>query len=238
MASSDDIAWAAGLFEGEGSIGVYPVPRRVNSIRTTLSMCMVDYDVLERFHSIVGAGSLLGPYEGQREGYQIKWIWQTMNARDCLFVLGQLYPYLCSRRKEKADDFFANVVDHYNYSVRWRGMRVLVCGGRDYDDWVDFGQQMYHHLYDGDHTNLKDHTIISGAARGADRLAIKWAILHGVDYEAYPADWEKYPKAAGPIRNQQMLDTGIDLVIAFPGGSGTADMVRRAKKAGVKVIDV
>ncbi len=51
------------------------------------------------------------------------------------------------------------------------------------------------------------------------------------------ADWANYGKGAGHIRNQQMLDSGIDLAIEFPGGRGTADMRRRLDKAGVKVIE-
>jgi UDP-N-acetylmuramoylalanine-D-glutamate ligase len=54
----------------------------------------------------------------------------------------------------------------------------------------------------------------------------------------YPAKWDLHGKSAGPIRNQQMLDTGVDLVIAFPGGKGTAHMVSIAKKAGVKVVEI
>lgn len=55
----------------------------------------------------------------------------------------------------------------------------------------------------------------------------------------YPANWSKYKKKAGPIRNQQMLDEGKpDLVVAFSGGTGTADMVHRAKVANVKVIEI
>jgi hypothetical protein len=55
----------------------------------------------------------------------------------------------------------------------------------------------------------------------------------------YPADWAKHGRAASPIRNQQMLDEGRpNLVVAFPGGRGTADMVRRARSAGVEVIEV
>lgn len=57
----------------------------------------------------------------------------------------------------------------------------------------------------------------------------------GLAVEVHPADWGRYGKAAGPIRNQEMLESGIDLVIALPGGRGTADMVRRAEGAGVPV---
>lgn len=113
--------------------------------------------------------------------------------------------------------------------------RVLVCGGREFDDvsllavemekvWRRFGYPA---------------VIIHGDARGADRLAEEWAIRHGVPVKAYPADWERDGRAAGPIRNQRMLDEGKpDLVVAFPGGAGTADLVRRAKAAGVEVLAV
>jgi hypothetical protein len=112
-------------------------------------------------------------------------------------------------------------------------MRVLVCGGREYDDWGKVLWALAPYDAPG-HT-----TIIQGGAKGADFLARVWAKWNGVSCEEYPADWKTYGKAAGSIRNQQMLDEGKpDLVIAFPGGTGTADMVSRAKKAGVEVIEI
>jgi hypothetical protein len=81
--------------------------------------------------------------------------------------------------------------------------------------------------------------IIYGGAYGADRLAREWAEEHCLGSECYPADWTKYGRAAGPIRNKQMLVEGKpDLVVAFPGGPGTADMVRQARAAGIRVIEV
>jgi hypothetical protein len=81
--------------------------------------------------------------------------------------------------------------------------------------------------------------IIHGAAPGADSIARLAAEDLGLRTEAHPADWARYGRrAAGPIRNQEMLDSGIDLVIAFPGGRGTADMVRRARKAGITIREV
>jgi hypothetical protein len=78
--------------------------------------------------------------------------------------------------------------------------------------------------------------IIEGGAQGADRFAREWAEAHAVKVETYYADWRVGPKA-GPIRNQRMLDDGRpDVVVAFAGGRGTADMVRRAMRAGVQVI--
>lgn len=107
--------------------------------------------------------------------------------------------------------------------------RVLVCGGRGFDDAA---------LVERTLCDLRPapSVIIEGGARGADKLARLWAQHYGADVETCPADWGAHGKAAGPIRNQRMLDEGKpDLVIAFPGGRGTADMVRRAKAAGVEV---
>jgi hypothetical protein len=108
-------------------------------------------------------------------------------------------------------------------------MRVLVCGSRT---WTD-REIVYNRLGQLEPDGL---TIITGGARGADQLAHDWATFYGVDHEVYPAEWDIHGRAAGPIRNQQMLDTGIDLVIAFrmPGQSrGTDHMVRIANAAGV-----
>jgi YspA, cpYpsA-related SLOG family len=81
--------------------------------------------------------------------------------------------------------------------------------------------------------------LVHGAARGADALAADWAESQGIDVWAMPADWERNGRIAGPLRNQQMLDDAKPaLVIAFPGGSGTRDMVRRAKAAGIEVIEI
>lgn len=108
-------------------------------------------------------------------------------------------------------------------------MRVLVCGGRDFDD-MDCVQC---HL-DGQPISL----IIHGGARGADKLASDYAFMMGIEEKCFPADWKRHGKAAGPIRNQQMMDEGRpDLVVAFPGGVGTADMVWRAKSAKIPVIE-
>lgn len=81
--------------------------------------------------------------------------------------------------------------------------------------------------------------VIHGAAPGADSLAKEWADLRGIAENGYPADWTRFGRKAGPIRNQRMLDQGKpDIVIAFPGGRGTADMVRRARTAGIPALEV
>lgn len=114
--------------------------------------------------------------------------------------------------------------------------RVLVCGGRDFTDADLMWDELFCFL---DKHKYPELTIISGMAKGADSLAADWAKQYGVNLEEYHADWEKHGRAAGPIRNQQMLDEGKpNLVIAFPGGRGTAHMVKIAKAKGIEVIEI
>jgi len=80
--------------------------------------------------------------------------------------------------------------------------------------------------------------IICGGATGADAMALQYAIEKNIEHHVFMANWVKHGRSAGPIRNQQMITEGKpDIVIAFPGGKGTADMVRRAKLCGVKVYE-
>lgn len=110
-------------------------------------------------------------------------------------------------------------------------MTVLVCGGRGYTDWDTFCRSM-----DFIHAQTPITAVVHGNARGADSFGKAWAITHGIPHHPYPADWRTHGKAAGAIRNQQMLDSeAIDVVVSFPGGNGTADMVRRATRAGIPI---
>lgn len=109
-------------------------------------------------------------------------------------------------------------------------MKILVCGGRDFRDDVYVDEVLHHYL---DIVTM----IIHGGARGADTLAGYWAGDHDIPCLRVPAKWQK-GKAAGYIRNKQMLTYGPDLVIAFPGGRGTANMVQLAKESGLKCLDL
>lgn len=115
------------------------------------------------------------------------------------------------------------------------GLRVLVCGGRNYSDeaTVDSALDFIHKKWDD------IDVLIDGGATGADTLCRDWAYRNEVETRTFMADWKKHGKAAGPIRNQQMLDEGKPhMLVAFPGGRGTADMVSRAKKAGVTILEI
>jgi YspA, cpYpsA-related SLOG family len=110
-------------------------------------------------------------------------------------------------------------------------MRVLVCGGRDYSD--------RDHLFgvlDRKYRERPFSHLIHGSASGADSLADEWASNNHVFRLPFLAEWELHGKAAGPIRNARMLEEGKpDLVIAFPGGKGTSNMIRQALSAGIPV---
>jgi len=108
-------------------------------------------------------------------------------------------------------------------------VRVLVCGGRDYADKAHVFREL---------DKLGDiEMVIEGGATGADRLGNQWAHINGVHITTCAANWAKYGKRAGPMRNSEMLALNPDLVLAFPGGRGTANMMQQARAAGVKVVD-
>jgi YspA, cpYpsA-related SLOG family len=110
-------------------------------------------------------------------------------------------------------------------------MKVIVCGGRNFRDWA-----MLKEALDTLNATTSFDCVITGAAPGADTLADTWARSKGIRVERYYALWKTYGKAAGPIRNQKMLDDEHpDLVVAFPGGVGTADMVCKATAANITV---
>lgn len=112
-------------------------------------------------------------------------------------------------------------------------MRVLVSGGRGY---CDVGA-LYAAL-DDVHRATPITLLVHGGASGADALAAEWARAHRVTTHVFTADWKRHHASAGPIRNQAMVDAGADLCLAFAGGRGTADCVRRARKAGILVREV
>lgn len=147
-------------------------------------------------------------------------------------------------------------------------MRWLVCGGRDFGDLANYREEQHHEpdsavvrqkekeynfilrtlnrlsverssCFNPDDNWLpSDIEIISGMARGADKVAVDWAVVNWCKWHEFPANWELYGKAAGFIRNRRMLDEGKpDLVVAFPGGKGTKMMVDLAKNAGVEVLE-
>ncbi|MFI7628430.1 DUF2493 domain-containing protein [Microbispora rosea] len=125
-----------------------------------------------------------------------------------------------------------------------RSWRLLVTGSRNHT-----GKAFIWQVMDGYHADHPDMLVIHGACypkpnpdgsrldKSADWLTHLWCQARGVQDEPHPADWQQHGDAAGPIRNQAMVDLGADECAAFPkGGSrGTADCMRRAEKAGIPV---
>lgn len=108
-----------------------------------------------------------------------------------------------------------------------------MCGERDFSDLEHLNQTLNSCLK---WWNLT--TIIHGGAKGADSLAHTWARNKGLNVLKVNAQWDLHGKAAGMIRNKEMLDLGPDVVIAFKGGVGTEGMITIARKAGVPVFIV
>jgi SLOG family YspA-like protein len=114
------------------------------------------------------------------------------------------------------------------------GQTWLICGGRDFADRGLFERAMAQLFAD----RGRPAKIVHGGARGADTMGGELGEKLGLPTVAVMADWS-IGRKAGPIRNQRMLDEHApDLVVAFPGGRGTADMVRRARKSGVEVAKI
>lgn len=113
-------------------------------------------------------------------------------------------------------------------------MRLLVCGGRDYTR-----RELVYAALDRVAAKRQIEYVIHGAARGADSIAGKWAESRGIPCRTFPVtkeEWTQHGRAAGPMRNSRMLREGEpDGVVAFPGQSGTRDMIRQAETWGIPV---
>lgn len=111
-------------------------------------------------------------------------------------------------------------------------MRMLITGGRDYAE-----RNFLFAVLDRVHAKHPVTLLIEGGATGADRLGRVWAIARGVEYKTCEADWGKYGKRAGFVRNNAMLrEEKPDFVVAFRGGRGTGNMVNLANDAHVPVL--
>lgn len=110
---------------------------------------------------------------------------------------------------------------------------VLVCGGRNYTN-----AQRVMEVLDGLNAELKITKVIHGCARGADILGGLWAKLRGIPAIGVHAEWDKFGKRAGYLRNIKMADMQPDVVVAFPGGKGTEMMIKIAKERNIKVVEV
>lgn len=112
-------------------------------------------------------------------------------------------------------------------------MKVVITGGRDYDD-----RERLFAALDNIHAHTPITLIRNGGMTGADALSSRWAYERKVDTECVGALWGQYGGKAGPIRNTRMLGMGTDLLVAFPGGRGTANTVACASRSGIRIYEV
>lgn len=109
--------------------------------------------------------------------------------------------------------------------------RVICCGGRNYADYLFLTACL-----DQLRQALGDFVVIHGGADGADSLCATWAKSKGLPVIRVDANWYFYDKGAGAVRNQWMLDyCSPSYAVAFPGNTGTADMIERCQKHNITV---
>lgn len=110
-------------------------------------------------------------------------------------------------------------------------MKLAISGSRHYNNYEEFSQILYHFL----HRNLLE-CIITGDATGADSLAEKFSIRNNIPIKIFRADWKKYGKSAGPIRNKEIISDATHL-LAFPSkfGKGTQNTIDHAKNKGIPI---
>ena len=109
-------------------------------------------------------------------------------------------------------------------------MKLIIAGSRRFNDYELLCWFM-------DRLIIKEPLeVISGCAKGADTLGEKWAESYGIYVTRFPADWDKYGKAAGPVRNKQMADYA-DVLVAFveKGSKGTLNMITTAAKKPMEI---
>jgi len=108
-------------------------------------------------------------------------------------------------------------------------MKVIIAGSSQIDDYQIVVDAL-------NAANIVVTEVVSGMAIGVDKLGEKWAVEHGIPIKQFPADWGRYGKSAGYVRNEQMADYAEGLVAIWDGCSrGTAHMIRTAKKRGLVV---
>lgn len=155
-----------------------------------------------------------------------------------LALQGKRVACYCAPNKRCHGHILDELISEYRHKVVHqkiiikRNITLLVTGGRDYNNRYYLFKRL-----DELHKEYVIKLLVHGGATGADSLADEWAKERGVKVRAKKAQWRKYGKGAGHIRNREMHDKNRpDAVAAFPGNNGTANMVEIAEKAGTKVV--
>ena len=117
-------------------------------------------------------------------------------------------------------------------------IKVIIAGTRDFNDYA-FLKKNVDYFLQGINPNSEEIEIVSGNARGADKLGERYAKEYNLPVKLFPANWDKYGKRAGYLRNQEMANYS-DVLIAFwdEKSKGTKHMIDIAKKQDLTVIVV
>ena len=111
-------------------------------------------------------------------------------------------------------------------------MKLIIAGSRNFNDYQKLKIECDQFLQD-----QKNIEIVSGGHyKGADKLGIQYANEKGFNLIKFPAEWNKFGKAAGPKRNKEMAKYADALIVFWDGKSkGTKSMINLAKKEGLKI---
>lgn len=219
---------------GEAAEAVYDTSSWIGSF-------LAEEDRIEQ-HNVASRGSVNDPWQGPGTSGYVPSVPRSMDRSQYVSLRDMSSDIQRSDRlrrtpeQEERDvpDFEADAaprVRHrpgrdYRTAEEWPPLKAIICGGRDYGDWYQLSREL---------SRVKPTDICVGSDRGADGLAIQWAQDKRASYRVMFADWTRYGRAAGPIRNERMLtEHKPDIVIAFPGGAGTRNMVALARRAGVR----
>ena len=114
-------------------------------------------------------------------------------------------------------------------------LKVIVAGGRNFNDYDQLSAVIFDQAeLVGEDVGI---SIVSGMARGADALAHQFAMNEGVQVYEFPADWNKYGKRAGYVRNDEMAQFADALIAFWDGKSrGTKNMIETMTRLGKPVI--
>lgn len=115
--------------------------------------------------------------------------------------------------------------------------RLLVAGGRNFYNYKLIDKTLSEWLSSQQYS-CDEIILVHGDGNGTDRIADQWAKYNCIKTEPHPAPWKRYGPAAGPMRNEEIIESEIDYAILFPGGKGTADIQKKIINSGVDYIMV
>ena len=107
-------------------------------------------------------------------------------------------------------------------------MKVIIAGSRTINDYSLVASAI-------EQSNFDVTEVVCGDAKGVDTIGDQWAQKNTIPVTHFPANWKKFGRGAGCIRNRQMAEYGDALIAITTGSRGTANMIKEATKLGLKI---